>query len=229
MTAQFDQLKASCYLARQVETAQAKNIALELLDDFEQFRKVAEATEGRAPLTPIFDNRVSDVSSENAFWILGRDPNGAVVHLQALRRDDLDGIGLDEHMRRQGPLLMSPHIPGIPSDSIYDSCAYTRSMTGRVCYHGEVWLSPKGPYRGNGLAITLPRIGVTLALMRWAPDFIYGLVHPDLVMKGIPARYGYIHTHPRGVRWRRSDGDGTLDESITWMTGDDMRDLVEAE
>lgn len=228
MTAQFDQLKASCYLARQVSSAEIDGITLELLDDFDRFRKVADGTEGRAPLTPIFDNRVSDVSSENAFWILGRNADGDVVHLQALRRDDLKGITLDEHMRRQGPLLMSPHIPGIPGDSIFDACAYTREMSGRVCYHGEVWLSPNGPFRGRGLAVTLPRIGVTLALMRWAPDYIYGLVHPDLALKGIPARYGYVHTHPRGIRWRRSDGDGTLDECITWMTGDDMRDLVEA-
>lgn len=228
MSVQFDQLKASCYVARQVEAAQHQGITLELLSDFDRLRQVVAETEGRAPLTPIFDNTVSDVSGENAFWILGRCPRGSVVHVQAVRKDDLGEENLAEHLERRGGLFLSPHIPATPEGSNYHACRYMREMAGTVCYHGEVWLSPSGNVRGRGLAITLPRIAVAVALMRWAPDYIYGLVHPDLVMKGIPARYGYNHFHPHGVRWRRTDGAGTLDEYITWMTGDDMRDLVEA-
>lgn len=228
MTVQFDQLKASCYVARQVEAAEKQGISLELLSDFDDLRKVVAETEERAPLTPVFDNTVSDVTSENGFWILGRDAGGTVVHLQAVRCDDMGKGCLADYLARNGALFMSPHIPGIPAESDYAACRYVRDMKGLVCYHGEVWLSPAGDFRGRGLSITLPRIGVAVALMRWSPDFIYGLVHPDLVMKGIPARYGYTHFHPHGVRWRRKDGDGSLDEYITWMTRDDMRDLVEA-
>jgi hypothetical protein len=228
MTVQFDQLKASRYVARQADLAAEAGVTLELLDDFTELRRVVERTPNRAPLTPVFDNRVSDVHAGNAFWMLGRGPDGAVVHLQAVRRDDLEGESLSEHLARHGALFLSPHIPAVPEGSDYAACRYMRSMTGRICYHGEVWLSPEGDYRGRGLSVLLPRMGVALALMRWSPDYIYGLVHPDLVLKGIPARYGYMHAHPHGVRWRRTDGDGTLDEAITWMTADDMRDLVEA-
>ncbi|MEC9268703.1 MAG: hypothetical protein RLW87_00685 [Alphaproteobacteria bacterium] len=228
MTVHFDQLKASCYVARRVEEAQSLGITLELLSDFDRLRQVVTETEGRAPLTPIFDNTVSDVTGDNGFWILGRSPQGRVVHVQAVRMDDLRGETLAEHLERHGNLFLSPHIPATPDGSDYRACRYVREMAGTICYHGEVWLSPDGEFRGRGLAIILPRIAVAVALMRWAPDYIYGLVHPDLVMKGIPARYGYNHAHPLGVRWRRTDGQGTLDEYITWMTGDDMRDLVEA-
>ncbi|MEQ8440878.1 MAG: hypothetical protein RIM33_09695 [Alphaproteobacteria bacterium] len=228
MTVQFNAIKASCYVTKQVERARQKGLTLELMDDFDLLLKVVEETSDRAPLTPIFDNRVCDVGSHNAFWVKGTAADGRVVHLQAVRRDDLEGESLSDFLARMGPHLMSPHIPGIPEESDYGACRYVREMTGRLCYHGEVWLSQTGEFRGQGLGVALPRLGVALALMRWAPDGIYGFVHPDLVLKGIPARYGYMHTHPFGIRWKRKDGLGTLDESITWMTGEDMSDLIEA-
>lgn len=227
MTEHFDPLKTSRYVAKRVIEAEAHGISLELLSDFDHLRQVVNATEGRSPLTPIFDNTISDVSPENAFWILGRRRDGTVLHLQAVRKDEIRGETLAEHLASRGEWFMSPHIPAIPATSDYAACRYVRGMSGTICHHGEVWLNPNADVRGKGLAVCLPRLGVALALMRWQPDFIYGFVHPDLVLKGIPARYGYTHFHPHGIRWHRTDGQGTLDEFITWMTLDDMRDLVE--
>ena len=229
MTYTFDELSAAKYVARRVAAVEAKGISLKLLNDFDHLREVVGETAGRAPLTPIFDNRVSEVGPDNAFWLLGSGADGTVRHLQAVRMDDLVHESLSEFLKRHGPQLMSPHIPGNPMASDYAACRYTREMRGRICYHGEVWLSPEGQVRGQGLSVDLPRIGVAIALLRWHPDFIYGLVHPDLVLKGIPARYGYTHFHPHGIRWHRTDQPGTLDEYITWMTRQDMQDMVGAE
>lgn len=229
MTEQFNALKASRYVSQRVMEAEAHGISLELLSDFDHLREVVNSTEGRAPLTPIFDSLVSDISSENGFWILGRGADGTVLHVQAIRRDVIRGESLAEHLAARGAWFMSAHIPAIPAASDYAACRYVRAMQGVVCHHGEVWLNPAGQVRGKGMAVCLPRLGLALALMRWQPDYIYGFVHPDLVLKGIPARYGYTHFHPHGIRWRRKDGQGTLDEFITWMTLDDMRDLIEVD
>jgi len=71
-----------------------------------------------------------------------------------------------------------------------------RIQGGKVCYHGEIWLSRE--YRGRGLSALLPRLLMALAFVRWAPVYMFGLVPAKLASCGIACQYGYYHVEPEG-------------------------------
>lgn len=223
-----NQLSICRHLAAFERRAAQHGVAVRMEHNFEALLALVEATPKRAPLTPIFDCRYSDVSGDNAFWLKGTDRDGGLVQMQAVRVDDLEGETLTDHLKRRRQLYMSPHIPGLPSESDFDSCVYTRRITGRVCYHGEVWIAPDGPWRGTDLVSIFSGLAFGLALLRWRPDYMYGMTATALVRKGIVAKYGYYHMHPRGIRWRLASADASFDEWFAWMSQEDLVDLMEA-
>ncbi|MEQ9489590.1 MAG: hypothetical protein RIM72_11425 [Alphaproteobacteria bacterium] len=203
-------------------------VTVEICDDFRELQETVDAIEDRAPLTPIFDWRYSDIGADNGFWIRGADDKGQVIHLQAARIDTLSEMPLSDYLREKAPLFLSPHIPADIAHSTFDSCGWARESRGTVCYHGEIWIAPKGGFRARGLVKVLPRIVPPIAYRKWQPDYFYGMISARLVQRGLGAQYGYSHFHPLGIRWKLRDQDGTFDEYIAWMTPDDMTALMEA-
>lgn len=223
-----NELKVVNFLTQVVEGARQAGVALEMQLDFKRLQELTETLEGRDPLTPIFDWRESGVSGENAFWIQGSDERGEVVLMQAARIDDLGNKSLAEHIQENRDLMLTPSIKADPRTSVFDGCYYLTEITGRVVYAGETWISPVGPYRGKGLASVCSRMAFGLSLLRWRPDYMYGLTSKMLALKGIAAKYEYYHTHPYGVRWKRKDGEGLIDEWVTWMNARDLADVTRA-
>ena len=46
--------------------------------------------------------------------------------------------------------------------------------------------------RGVGLAGDLSRLAHAIALTEWNPDYIYGFVRKELVLKGFPLKEGFM-------------------------------------
>lgn len=221
----LNDLEIARYIVSLDQMATAENIALSLSTDFDLLRDTVQETNDRAPLTPVFDSRLCDIGQDNGFWILGRDPEGQVVHMQAMRLDHLQDETLADHLEARSKLFCSPHIPADTARSDFRSCQYTQRISGAVCYHGEMWLRTGDQYRGRGLSAVLPRLALAIALVRWAPDYIYGMVQTKLVYKGIPAQYGYLHVHPKGIRWR-VPGEKTFDEWLVWLSREDLEEII---
>ena len=218
----------SLYTNDLIRQASELGVKIDICDDFRELQEAVEATDGRAPLTPVFDWRYSNINSENGFWIKGTSSSGKLVHMQAARIDTIKDKTLSEFLREQAPLYLSPHIPAIAEQSTFDSCWWMRQSKGKVCYHGEIWISPHDGFRGRGLARILPRIVPPIAYRKWQPDCFYGMMAPKLAERGMSAQYGYSHYHPLGIRWKLRDGGGVFDEYVTWTTPDDMVALVES-
>lgn len=216
------------YISRLFDQAAEHGVTMEICDDFRELHEIVSAIDERAPLTPIFDWRYSDIGQDNGFWIKGTASDGQIVHMQAARLDRIEGQTLAEYLRRHASLYLSPHIPAIAEQSVFDSCNWAKEQRGSVCYHGEVWITPRRGYRGRGLGRILPRIVPPIAYRKWQPDCFYGMMAPTLAEKGMSAQYGYTHLHPLGVRWKLRDQNGTFDEYITWMTPEDLSALAEA-
>jgi len=221
----INELKVVRFLKQQEETAKAAGVTIEMSTDFVQLQRLADELEGRDPLSPIFDWRKCCVSGENAFWIQGLNDKCECVLMQAARLDDLGNKNLAQHIAENRDLIHTPYFKADTKNSIFDACYYLENITGRVVYAGETWISPNGPYRGGALASVCSGFAFGLSLLRWRPDYMYGTATHALMVRGIAAKYGYYHQHPRGLRWKRSDGNGLVDEWIVWM---DLRDLADA-
>jgi len=220
----FKQLQ---YLNSVQQIAERHGMALEVSNDFEAFHAIRTAQPKRLPISPIFDHEVCDIGPDNGFWIKGTTDSGELVHLQAVRLEDLTGASLGEHLYAHRDVYAPPGVDVDLERSEYSGAPGTQRITGKVCYHGELWLKggPNG-FRGHGLTAALPRLAMALAHMTWTPDFMFGLVHPLAACKGLPAREGYMHLEPGGILWQRKDSDEIYDEWLVWMGHTDLQYLL---
>ncbi len=67
----------------------AFGVSLEFHTDFDLFREVVSEIPDKGSITALFDPRQSNINSNNGFWIKGVDQYGEIVHVQAMRVDDL--------------------------------------------------------------------------------------------------------------------------------------------
>lgn len=184
-----DPLQVARYVSGIDRFATGAGLNLEMCRDFSEFRDIRNAMTDRSPMSPIFDPSVTDVGPGNGFWIKGTDSSGRLVHLQAPRRSDLEEISLAEHLYELRRLYKLPGLD-MEMDVNRDSlrAPALRQITGRVCYHGEIWLDES--LRGKGLSALLPRLLLALVLIKWSPDYVFGFVPTKIAYRGILAQYG---------------------------------------
>ena len=159
---------------------------------------------------------------------MGRDFDGDLMHTHAARLLDLKHEYLGDYMFnhfREFP----PAIPDIDLDrSRFRSGQGARNITGRVLYHGEIWMSDKpGLFRGNGLLTVLARYGLLTALQRWNPDYIFGFMARTVAFKGFAERMGYMHSESGALSWFRKGSDMPMEGFLSYLNNEEARHPLE--
>ena len=208
-------------------TGQVKNegIHIEYQINFGYLREVVASIPDKRVVSAMFDVKKSDIGSENGFWIKGTDQSGRVVHVQAIRFDDLTGTTLARHWDVHRSLYQPPEMKLDLGKTIFASAPAAHEITGLVCYHGELWIH-KG-LRRKHLASRLANIAMLIALTRFRPDYIYCLITPKVVRTGLSVRNGYLHLHPHGIRWHLPQDQCPFDEYLVWMSGTELALLTD--
>lgn len=200
----------------------ATGIQLSLENDFHELKEIGKSLD-KLPLTPNFDPDVIDIGPANGFWMKGIDVTGEVVFTQAARMYDCNTITLAILHERLQAFYANPEQSAEKGETCVCDAPATHSITGNVSYHGEIWLKPC--FRKQGLTEPLPRLMLALILMRWAPDYVFGMAQPGICKKGVGARYGYRHMQPHGMIWN-VPSTGTLDEWVIWNDYDDIKKVL---
>jgi hypothetical protein len=163
-------------------------IRLRLRHDFNELvyfnrQQVARGTWFR--LVDHLNPEYSDLTSENSYWISGENEQGEIVLTQAGRVYDWPDTNLE---REAASMFYAGHDQG-------RSCIVTakdaKSMTGVVFVSGARWTRPD--YRAVPPSRLLSRLGRAYALARWPIDWVFALMAPVLVQKGVAAAYGFLH------------------------------------
>ena len=196
-----------------------RGIRLESGTDFERFVHYAESA-GR-PVSPFFDPK-ADPDCERRFWIVGRDADGEVVHLQATRCDWVTPSlarfmveTIPELYGRVGDKL-------VPIDHSPCRASIVHQLKGPVCYQGDAWVAPRsGGVRGE-VAGQLMWLGQLIAFYSYDPNAIYGLVSRRTALAGFPQRSGYNHCAPGAIIWK-SMPDGVT--GCEWIAWNDRKDI----
>ncbi|WP_298975764.1 hypothetical protein [uncultured Roseobacter sp.] len=205
---------------------EAAGMRLEIGDDFAAYRRLRNSQTDRSPLYPMFDVACSYVDVSNAFWVCGFNDNNQLIHTQAIRLLDLSGVALGEHINMHRHKYITPNSTPDPDRTFYSRPPSLDQITGKVCYHGEFWLSGgEGGHRKQGFTALLSRVVFEMALKMWVPDYVFGLVPEPLAFKGIPSRYGYTRCEPGA--WYGPDNEITEEDSLVWMNTDDIVHFLE--
>jgi len=195
--------------------------------DFDSFRETMIALPDRGSLTGIFDPSKCTIGPNNGFWIRGVNDAGNTVHAQAMRYDDLDNSTLADQWQQNADLFSPAGLDVNIEKSSFDTAPASHKITGGVCYHGDFWMDRSA--RKFGLAPILAQFAMLLALIRFDPDYIYGLVVPKNIKKGWAAQQGYLHSHPWAPRWHiEKDGEDSsdqYDDYLVWITGQELDEL----
>lgn len=218
----IDHLVLANHLHALDRKAREEGIAVSIESDFEKLLTVVRRTETRGPLTPVFDPRCSDIGPHNGFWLHGTDAQGRTAHVQAVRCEDLGAGSLADHLAER-IYHYRPPAEQVDPEGCRSAAPAAARLRGRLCYHGEMWIRPgDGGFRARGLLGPLNRLGVLLAHATFDPDWIWAIVAPDLVDRGLPSKSGYMHMQPKGVGWRLLPEGRRLWEWIIWSSREDL-------
>ena len=225
-----DYLQISRYIADIDSFAKSKGIRLSIRTDFDHLWELCRRLPGKPVPAVLFDPNSVEINSENALWIEGTNGGGEVVHVQAVRYDDLTGTTLADEIDSLSKHFATPEALEKSDQTKFCHAPSAAQITGKVCYHGEIWLrGGSNGYRGQGLSSILPRLVLGLALAKWTPDYIWGLGHSWLIERGIPQKYGYRHVEAKGAYMEHSKFSRPVDSWIMWMTQSDLIDLTHFE
>lgn len=201
-------------------------ICVEIGDDFARYRALRSQLPSRGPIYPMFDVASSYIDQGNGFWICGFDPSGELIHTQAVRLLDLDGVSLAEHLKTHRHKYITPDSTPDPDLTFYSGPEALQTITGKVCYQGEFWLraSGLGGPRSQGATSMLSRVLLEIMVGAWNPSFVFALVPQKLAAKGAHLRYGYSHCEPG--RWLGPDQRVTEEDHLIWMGANDLANLL---
>ncbi|MFK7746041.1 MAG: hypothetical protein AB8B47_13380 [Roseobacter sp.] len=214
--------------ATSLDLIRNNGVTIETGSDFEQYREILAFARPDHTLGVPFDPQRQPLNPENAYWMVGLDDQGEVVHTQALKRLNLSQTNLGDYMSTNLQEF-EPPMGGIDySKSQYRPGPGAKRMSGVVTYHGEFWLGgDPGQFRGTGMSSLLARHAFLTAMMRWDPDYFFGLMSRSLVMKGFSARFGYMHTDPNAIRFAFKHAPDVFDVVMGYNSNEDLRFLLD--
>ncbi len=215
----FGMVKNLSGIMRQLEDA---GMRIEVGGDFSEYRLYRTSQTDRNPMYPMFDVASSYIDETNGFWICGFNEADELIHTQAVRLLDMKGVSLGQHMNMHRHKYITPGTTPDPDLTFYSGPEALRTVTGRVCYHGEFWLPARGlgGPRSQGLTTLLSRVLFEIMYANWQPDFAFGLVPQQLAARGAHLRYGYNHCEPGA--WIGPDQQITEEDYLIWMSGREM-------
>lgn len=213
-------------LARRIETfdeaAFAAGIQITLHNDFNELKRIGSNLD-KLPLTPNFDPDKSNIGPSNGFWMKGVDVTGDVVLTQAARLYDCRNTTVALMHESLKAFYSDPAQHAEDGETCQCEAPATHVLTGQVGYHGELWLDHR--FRGHDLTRFLSRLLMTLVMLRWSPDYLFGMAQSGICRRGVGARYGYRNMQPHGMIWN-VPSSGTLDEWVIWNDRTDLKEVI---
>jgi hypothetical protein len=215
------------YISSLVKMAASKGVHLEIGTDFFAFREIQITEAKKGNVAPIFDPDFSEVSPANAFWIKGLNDHGEVVHTQAARLLDLSGVSLSDHLGHALRDFWADRDRVNMERSRICLSPVTAKMTGKLCYHGELWLKSGRNNLAGSLTATLTRMLPALASLLWEPDYFFGFLSPFAACKGLLAREGYTHLEQGSIFWHLDGEPEPTEDWLGWMSQEDLEHLMQ--
>ncbi len=195
----------------------AQGISLEIGSDFSLYEAHVKSQPRRHAVGPFFSADNDYLCEATAFWIVGRDNKGELVHTQAVRTLDLEGKNfthfMDKHLVDFFPYEIDEEKTG------YYPSPESEKICGTVCYHGELWLSTGNVQSSfTGLVALLSRLAMAVSVTRFHADYFFAYIMSRNANRGLAARCGFMHTDPNSVVWSVPGGVQDAEAWSAWVS-----------
>ncbi|SFN92712.1 hypothetical protein SAMN05216573_12738 [Bradyrhizobium sp. Rc3b] len=201
--------------------ASEKSIKLSIGFNFHEYVAITRTLPTKGPTYPIFRPDRSPIRLGEGYWIIGVDDNNMVALVEAARLYDLSQSNLAEHLESLKFFYADPARHAHPSDRCICRAPTAKKITGKVVFHGDIWV--RKDFRGQGLPKIMGRIARCVSFALWAPDFSVGLAGRWSVDKGV---YDPQHCEPGGSILRLQEDNLVDDDWLLWRTGEELKTLV---
>ncbi|SEW04648.1 hypothetical protein SAMN05444851_1067 [Aliiroseovarius sediminilitoris] len=221
-----DTFAGAQYVTAILDMASEHGLVIEMGSDFDLYESHINTHRAHQPIGAPFDPKRHEMNEHNGFWIVGWNEQGTLVHTQAMRRFNLGGLTLSDYL---GQNFRDFPPVGLDLDmerSCYQPGPGARRISGKTCYHGELWVKGDDRYRGTGLPGLLARFALATCVLRWSPDHIFGFMPERHAFRGLAEREGYMHTDPSALAWYPKGSNAPLKGFMTYMSRDDLSHLI---
>ncbi|WP_439397424.1 hypothetical protein ACRQ5Q_09860 [Bradyrhizobium sp. PMVTL-01] len=200
------------------DAAEKNGIKLLIGFDFHEYVSIARATPTKGPTFPNFRPDRSPIKEGEGYWIIGLDKNNNVAGLEAARLYDLSQTNFAEHLQSLKAFYANPAIHAHPEDRCICTAPSAKKMTGKVAYHGDLWV--RRDFRGQGVRKILTGLTHAVSFAMWAPDFLCAIVERWTLDKNVD---DMLHHEPGGAILRLVEDDIVEDNWLSWETGEELR------
>lgn len=200
------------------DVAAQKGVKLLIGFDFHQYVSITRATPTKGPTYPTFRPDRSAIKPGEGYWIVGVDNSNDVAAVEAARLYDLSHSNFAEHLQSLKAFFDDPTEYAHSQDRCICKAPTAKNITGKVAYHGDLWV--RSDFRGQGLRKIITRIAHGMSFAMWAPDFLCALVARRTLDKGDDEM---LHHEPGGSILQLSEGDIVDDDWLSWLTGEELR------
>lgn len=206
-------------LAWQMKKLRNAGYDLRETSDFDEVEAIIERL-GKPYLTPHLDPSKNDFTPANCFWIVV-ERLGCPVALGGVRLDDMGHDASEQILRR----MYSRHYPG---GLVYISPSVVAALRGKVCYVGDLYLSPdvRGQRELLSSSMTICHLIINL---KWQPDLTYAFLHQKHVRRGAAILYGFQTAIPFSKEFAASSGPRADDEVFATLSNDQLECWVRSE
>ncbi len=171
---------------------------------------------GKANHYPMISTNWNDFSEREAFGLMlrqnGRDIGGVAGRFIDLGRQTHDDHWRQSYRRMYGGGEVVP---------VRRACPASTKVSGRIVYLGELYLAEESRGIGGVSALTLYLMH-TLVALRWSPDWIYGFMRAQDVLRGKAAQYGFTRAYPGAQKWREEGDRRSSAEYLVLMREEEL-------
>lgn len=222
MTTIVNPLQVSRFLRVYDDAASKKGIKISVGFDFSEYVAITRTIPTKGKTYPNFRPDRSPIESGEGYWVVGVDKNDDIVLTEAARLYHLRSTDFAELLESLKAFYAEPTTHAHPKDRCTCTAPSAKTITGKVVYQGDRWV--RRDFRGQGVPKIIAGLARGVSFALWAPDFVCGLVARRLLDKG--SVYGYAHQEP-GLILQLVEEQIMDDEWLTWLTGEELRRLVD--
>jgi hypothetical protein len=192
--------------------AKERDINLSLCQPEELYFVNQKNRESWMPLVPMYDPSFNKLDNENYIGLLGRTERGEIVTANAVRLYDWTTTNFLEEATSLRLMYDAPVVSKQPGESCKVNTPSAGFVRGRAAFSGAAWVHPN--FRGRGLGHMLPLTIKALALTKWWPDTVFGMMSSKVHEAGFAEPFGFGNSELEIV-WK-SSSLGDLRLALLW-------------